>query len=118
MICKTFELRDRSTFVPVIAIKLQPTNEADRYLLARSGYGQTPEKQSAYVLMGGLNGGEDKLVCDPNHWGGNRTRVICHAYISENFDGLESGDVIDAEFIVGLSLKPKISERLTNPHED
>lgn len=115
MICKTFELRDRATFVPVIAIKLQPTNEADRYLLARSGYGKTKEEQAEYVLMAGLDGGLGNMVCDPHHWGDNHTRYVCHTYIIDNFDGLESGDVIDAEFIAGLSVKPKISERLTHP---
>ena len=32
MIAKTIEIRDRATFVPALAIRLEPSNEADRFL--------------------------------------------------------------------------------------
>ena len=110
MIAKTFELRDRATFVPVLAVKLAPKTEADRYLLSRAGFGQMAAAQAEYVMLCGLDGGTDKATCDPYDWGGNRTRLICHKYIIENFDGLYSGQVIDAEFILGETTKPKVSE--------
>lgn len=113
MTAKTFELRDRSTYIAVLAVKLTPTNEADRYLLGRSGYGTTPERQSEYILMMGLAGGEDKCTCDPHDWtrNGTRTRFLCHQHIIENWDNLESGAVIDVEFLLGESAAPKESER-------
>ncbi len=79
MITKTVELRDRATFIPALAIKLEPSNEADRYLLARAGFGRLPDQQREYVLLGQLNGGEGKLLCDPYDWPPNaRTYPVAH----------------------------------------
>jgi len=39
VIIKAVEIRDTGTFIPAIAIKVVPTNEGQRYLLLRSGYG-------------------------------------------------------------------------------
>jgi hypothetical protein len=109
MIAKTFELRDRATFVPVLAVKLDPGNDADRYLLARAGFapGET------YVVMCGMSGGTDKATSDPYDWGDNRTRHFGHQQIIEHFDALESGAVIDVEFILGETQKPKESESVS-----
>jgi len=111
MIAKTFELRDRGTFVPVLAVKLEPTNEADRYLLARSGFGREPDEQKQYVILFGLAGGAGRATCDPYDWGSNGTRLTCHEYINSHFDDLQSGQVLDAEFIRGETTEPKKSER-------
>lgn len=108
---KLFELRDRSTFVPVVAVQLDFTNEAERYLLRRTGYNSAVQ----YVLMAGLDGGLNEISCDPFDWGQNRTRHFAHKYIIENFDKLESGQVIDVEFILGETKEPKKSERFTSP---
>jgi len=107
MIAKTFELRDRGTFVPMLAVKLEPACEADRYLLARSGFSE-PHKQ--YVLLLALDGGEGRFTYDPHGWGGNRTRHVAHKFIIENFDTLKSGIVVDVEFILGETSQPKRSE--------
>lgn len=50
MTAKTIEIRDRGTFVPALAIRLEPTNEADRYLLGRAGYSSNPEVQRQYIM--------------------------------------------------------------------
>jgi hypothetical protein len=102
---KLFELRDRATFVPVLAVKMVSQDEAEQYLLRRSGYG--PDQS---VLLTGLDGGLDKSTCDPFDWP-NRTRHEAHKYIANNFDSLESGQVIDVEFILGETTQPKTSER-------
>lgn len=107
MVTKTFELRDRATFVPVLAVKLSPGSVADQYLLRRAGYGTDDD----YILMMGLDGGCDKATSDPYDWGSNRTRLICHDFIIKHWDELESGQVLDAEFIAGETDKPKVSER-------
>lgn len=65
MIAKTFEIRDRATFIPVLAVKLQPDCEADRFLIARAGYGLTPADQSKYVLLMRLDSGRGMYTCDP-----------------------------------------------------
>lgn len=107
---KLFELRDSATFVPVLCVKLTPGIESERYLLGRSGYGSAPSDQSKFVLMTGLAGGSDRMTCDPYDWGDNRTRQIAHNHIIENWDSLQSGQVIDVEFLLGERTEPKQSE--------
>jgi hypothetical protein len=109
MITKTFEIRDAATFIPALAIKLEPGCEADGYLLARAGYGGTPEKQSSYVLLAKLDGAGGPLNYDRYSWP-NRTMRVAHRHIIDNFDELEPGAVIDVEFILGERAEPKQSE--------
>jgi len=109
MTSKTFEIRDRMTFIPVLAVQLGPGGEADRYLLARSGYGCGPAEQAEYVLLVQINGGHGAAMSDPNEWGG-RTMPVAHQYIKENFDSLASGAVVDVEFILGEKTLPSTSE--------
>lgn len=109
MIVKLFEVRDSATFLPVIAIKCDPANEAERYLLARTGYGMIAEDQGEYVLMTALHGG-DPLRYDAYAWGNNRTRAVTHAHIQKHFNELESGAVIDVQFLLGETKAPKVSE--------
>ena len=111
MICKTFEIRDKHTFIPVIAIQLQPSCEKDRYLFSRAGYGRDADAQKDYILLGTLNGGQGKLLCDPYDWGGSgRTFQVAHQYIIASWDKLTSGQVIDVEHILGETAQPKQSE--------
>ena len=109
MIAKTFEVRDRATFVPVLAIQLEPGCEADRYLLARAGFGTTPGEQRKYVQVVRVSGGGGKSTCDPNDWR-DRTMAVAHQYLVNNFSELASGSVVDVEFILGESPSPKNSE--------
>lgn len=111
MITKTFEVRDRATFIPVLAIRLRPTDEADRYLIARAGYGTRPERQAEYILVVRIAGGEGRATCDPYDWGnGSRTLQVAHDHIAKNFDGLPNGAVVDVEYILGETAAPKVSE--------
>lgn len=114
MTTKLFELRDRATFIPVAVIKIDPANEAERYLLRRAGYNTLP---SDLVIMVGLCGGIGQATCDPHDWtaNGTRTRFVAHEYIAIHFDDLETGAVIDVEFLVGETKEAKISERITHP---
>jgi hypothetical protein len=114
MIAKTFEIRDRATFIPVLAVKLVPGCEADRYLFGRAGFGVMPEVQKAFVMVCRLDGGEGFATTDQHGWpGGTRTMKYAHHYIREAFDKLESGAVVDVEFIVCETDSPKRSERET-----
>ncbi len=108
---KLFELRDRATFVPVLAVQLIPFTEQDYYLLRRSGYGLNEVKYP--VMLTGLSGGIDRATSDPYEWA-DRTRQVAHTFIAKHFDELESGQVIDVEFILGESKSPKQSESITN----
>lgn len=110
---KLFEIRDRMTFIPVMCVRFDWADEsehspslAERYLIRRCGYGPRPE-----VIMTKLAGGE-VAHCDPHAWGG-RTLNNAHLYISDHWHELESGSVVDVEFILGEVAEPKQSEAFT-----
>ena len=110
---KLFEIRDVATFIPAMGIKLHPRIDAERYLLARAGYGLSVESQDEYVLLAKLAGGTDKMTCDPYEWVGNSTMQVAHTHIQMDWDNLVSGDVIDVEYIRGTSQTRKESEMFT-----
>jgi hypothetical protein len=101
---KMFEIRDRATFLPVIAIHLDFDNEVEQWLLSRIGFGTAMK----YVLL--IKG--DECEYDPYVWTSRRTLRTAHLFIRDNFEILETGSVIDVEFILNESPEPKISERL------
>lgn len=101
---KLFEVRDRMTFLPVMAVKTLWDNEQQRYLLRRVGFQEVPA-----VILTRLNG-ETSSSSDAYFWT-DRTMQTAHLYILEHFDKLNDGDVVDVEFILGETDKPKTSER-------
>ena len=105
MIIKLLEVRDRATLLPVFAIDTAASNEGQRYLLRRCGF--NPDGKS--IIIARLNG-EGNSSADAYHWN-DRTMQTAHLYIEEHFYELDDGDVIDVEFILKETDKPKISER-------
>jgi hypothetical protein len=117
MEAKTFEVRDRGTFIPILAVKLTPSTEADRYLLGRAGFGTRPEDQAAYVVVVRIAGGTGKASCDPFDWSIDHTRTlqVAHQHIIKKWSELASGDVVDVEYLLALSPSPKPSESRSVP---
>jgi hypothetical protein len=120
---KMIEVRDRSTFIPMMAIRLGwegDDQDQDRYLLRRAGYGgamlDSPRDGMQYVILVRLTGGEVSATYDPYGWD-TRARTIptAHRHLIDHWSEVKSGDVVDVEFILGEVKKPKISERLTAP---
>ena len=125
---KTFEVRDRGTFIPVMGILMVPTTnwpagtkeqetesegveEAERYLLRRAGYAF----DHPFVVLCRMecSGVDRNATYDPFSWGASdRTFHVAHTYIVDNWEKLKSGDVIDVEFILGDTFEPKKSERI------
>ena len=103
---KLFEIRDTGTFIPAIASRIAPydfeSNSPERYLARRAGYGD------ALILLGKLEGGQS--FYDPYDWCGNRTMQAAHLHIAENWNSLDSGDVVDVGFILGIYPTKKRSE--------
>ena len=96
---KTLEIRDRATFIPALAVRVEP-----EYLMRRAGF------HECTVFLIHLQ--TDRLESDPKRWDlSNRTMVIAHQYIIEHWDALDCGDVVDVEFILGLTKEKKVSER-------
>lgn len=123
---KAVEIRDRATFIPALAIRLGPIHnrlwpeqdedafqeirEAERYLLSRSGYGQTPERQCEFLYIINLQTGQVSLHSDGGTWVGTVGRAA--QWLRENWEEFKSGSVVDCEFIRGETKEPKTSERL------
>lgn len=108
---KVFELRDRATFIPIIATQLGSDDDQERWLMAQAGFGRSSESQKFYVILTSLNHAE-KTEIDPNAWDSSvRTYSAAHRYITENFESLVEGQVIDVEWILMETLEPKISQR-------
>ena len=101
---KTLEIRDRATFIPVFAISTQANNPEQHYLLRRAGY----SPNSDLIMIGSLHKGHHTY--NYYDWD-DRTMKTAHKYIEENFQDLKDGDVIDVEYILGETNKPKISEK-------
>ena len=120
MIVKAFEIRDKATFVPAIAIKMVPEmngpqfNEAERYLLRRAGFNVT-KPASIILCRMSASGTERNATYDPYAWGINRSMHVAHLHLEKHFDALESGAVIDVEFILEERGTPKVSERVKDP---
>lgn len=105
---KLFEIRDKATFIPAIGTlcRLEDSASAqENYLMARAGYGN-----DGCILFTRLDGGHAHY----DVYGGwnSRTMQVAHDYITTHWDELESGAVIDVEFILGETTRPKASEAI------
>ncbi len=109
---KLLEVRDEGTTIPVICIQPVGRNAAEDWMLARSGYSSNRRSQSQYVIMAYLDGAEHFATCDPYDWENGRTLREAHNYIIDHWDELESGAVVDIEYILGETRAPKTSDRL------
>lgn len=112
MKAKALEIRDRATFIPMLAVDMNPDSDdpvkamLQRYLLRRVGY---PCNGQPNIILTKLSG-DGKATNDAYEWGG-RTYPVAHLWIIEHWDELKDGDVVDVEFILGETSKPKTSER-------
>jgi hypothetical protein len=111
---KMLEIRDHLTFIPMLAVNMNPANEGQRYLLRRCGY---PCDARPNIVLTRLQADGSPATNDPYGWEGHGARTIptAHKWIIEHWDELKDGDVVDYEFIVGFSASPKISERVEWP---
>lgn len=102
---KLFEIRDRATFIPAIGISLNPEAE-DEYLWRSASW--------VFDTLIGLARLQDlNLVTCVYDWGErSRTMFTAHRYIESHWEELKSGDIVDVEFILGETDKPKTSQAL------
>ncbi len=109
MITKTIEIRDAMTFIPALAIKMVPTpgNDADFFLLGRAGF--VSEFIGVRIMLIWI--ARARAEWYPNAWN-SRTLLVAHQYVEDHFDELESGAVVDVEYILKWTAKPKESERI------
>lgn len=96
---KLFEIRDRGTCIPAMAVQV---SRDDGPILRRAGYG------SPLVLLTML--AKPETQWDPWAWSSQRTMGTAHRYIQEHWDELISGQVIDVRVLLGETLEPAPAE--------
>jgi hypothetical protein len=107
---KCLEIRDSGTFIPVICIRPVAENEAQRWLLRRDGYRGDDGERCIIMIDAQCRG----VSYDAYDWPASaRTKRVAHNHIAENWRELKDGDVVDVEFILGETFRPKLSERET-----
>lgn len=104
---KTFQVRDEGTNIPVLVIQLEPDNEQSQHIFYRAGLGKTADVQRRTYYL--INLARHQGFSFPYSSKG-RTLQVAHKYIEANFDRLESGQVIDVEFLLGITTTPKTFE--------
>ena len=99
---KLIEIRDRKTYVPVMAVGFYGR---DSWMLRRSGYGH----DKFYVILTKISG---KTHCEysPCNWG-DRTMSTAHKYLVENWPLVGDGGMIDVEVVKGEKEHPTESEQ-------
>lgn len=123
---KLIEIRDAGTFIPALATLVTVTGEQCDYLLRRAGWGVGQR----FIMLAKLV--DRECQDDPFRWGQNpRTMFVAHAALAghplqkmdpDNIDpdrlkqftfaALESGGVLDVEYILGLTDTVKESEQM------
>ena len=111
MITKLFEIRDRATFIPVLAIKIDHKIKAQSYLLGKAGFFESLNPDAVLILLCEINNGGGKCQAYPYDWLG-RTLQVAHDHIVLNWDELKDGAVIDVEFLLGETDARKVSDRI------
>ena len=104
--CKKLEIRDRGTTIPVMAIRVIGDNPYDMSFMIHSGF--STDYPDVFLMRY-----DEVCECnyDPFKWqSGARTLKEAHFWIRENYDLIKDYDVVDVEYILGESTKPKISE--------
>lgn len=99
---KVFEVRDRLTFIPIMAIRLNQEDPQERYLVRQSGW-------TAEFIFARINNMHFTMGIE---WQKDRTLGTVTRHIRENWNNLISGEVIDVEFVLGEVSKPKRAQRL------
>jgi len=101
----SLEIRDRGTRIMALAIRPGDVtnNTAESVMASIVGYG----KGNASTLL--LKYSSNEVTYNPYDWN-DRTMHTAHKYIEEHFDLLKDGDVVDVEFILEETDKPKEPE--------
>lgn len=116
---KIFEIRDVATTIPAMAFRFAHYEDSPIgvdemiWLLERAGFGQRPTDHRQYTFLMRLEDAECHY--DVYEWrGGARTMPEAHKFISRNWSDLNTGDIIDIEFILGETSEKKTSDRKNN----
>ena len=108
---KYLEIRDRGTCIIALAFKFESAgNPKAARMLSAAGYGLSAYEQENYVMLMNISGGNCEAHTDEFKWSNYRTMTTAHQYIIGNYESLKTGDLIDVQYILGETDKPKASD--------
>lgn len=96
---KLFEIRDKGTCVPALAVRV---SGEDGPIMRRAGFG------NPMVLLTML--AHPMTQWDPYAWPNGRTMRTVHLFIEEHWNGLVSDQVIDVRVLLGEATEPAEAE--------
>lgn len=107
MNAKVIEIRDKMTYIPVLAIRPDAMENGDinpyvQAALSWAGYGFAANNS---VIVVNLHTTEAHN--NPYLWENSRTMNLAHEYIEEHYDDLKDFDIVDVEYIQGEQKTPK-----------
>ena len=102
---KLLEIRDRHTFIPVMATAFCGE---DHPLLRHAGY----DRGLPHVIVIKLAGGVEEAHDSAFGWSNRRTMTTAHLHIEREWDTLKDGDVIDVQFLLGETTVKKTPQGL------
>lgn len=100
------EIRDKATFIPVIATMI---SREDGPLACQAGYGDP------MIILTKISGGLSiESHYDTFRWSSSscRTMRVAHEHILHHWDELKDNDVIDVEYILKETTQKKCSNHL------
>lgn len=137
---KFVEIRDAATKIPALAFSIQPASPAEYALMRAAGYPRDPKELYPMVFLMKLDGLETRH--EPYGWSaGSRTMKYAHLALtgdllrsvvdetwpvarraeviarlmSATFDSIVSGEVLDVEYLMGLTDDKKLAEAIACP---
>lgn len=98
---KVIGVHDACTYKPMIVFRVAPANERERRILARAGFGQTPEEQAGFTFFYDVDHRE--CTYDPFRLADQRTCGEAARRIDgeRGFDALPHGEFLDCELLRG-----------------
>lgn len=102
---KLIAVMDRCTRIPIIAFKLYPESAEEFVMFKTHGFGDNPEQ---YTFFYDIVSGK----CSYNAYGMGDSYTLTPAcvHIRDHWDEVESGTVIDAEYLRGETTHPRTWE--------
>ena len=104
---KWLEIRDQATMIPAFAFTTAQFYEPnDTALIRHAGF----QIGAHHLIVGRFH--ESDMNYDPFEWreSGNRTMFEAHIWLTDHWAEVKSGDVIDVEFILCETERPKASD--------
>jgi hypothetical protein len=77
-----------------------------------------PDQALVMLVRMDANGNARQAAYDCYDWGGGGTMQAAHYWIQGHWEEIQSGAVVDVEFIRGITTAPKQSERITTKYPE